>query len=71
MNNYFEDKLRLLDERRLEELAVMSTTDVEDILGAQVALPDTSEEELETTDSRSNGGKLRERVSGRQKRLLQ
>ena len=42
MNDYFEDKLRSLDESRPAELAVMSTTDVVDILRAQLPLPDTS-----------------------------
>ena len=47
LNNYFEDKLRLLDKSRLAVLAVMSTRDVEDILGVQLPLPDISMKEPE------------------------
>ena len=42
MNDCFEERLRSFDESRLEELDVMSTTDVEDILGARVPPPITS-----------------------------
>ena len=42
MNDCFEDELQSLDEIRIAELALMSTRDVEDILGARVSLLDTS-----------------------------
>ena len=64
MNDYFEDRLRLLDESRLAELAVISTLDVEDILGARVPLPDKSSGETERTGSQSIDEELGERVSG-------
>ena len=64
MNDYSEDKLRSLDESRLAELAIMSTTDVEDLLGARVPLPDTSLGGPERTGSQSIGEELHERASG-------
>ena len=49
---------------RLAELAVMWKTDVEDILGAQLALPGTTLGGTEGTGSQCIGGEFRERASG-------
>ena len=47
MNEYFVDKLRSLNGTRPAELAIMSTTDVEDILGAPIPIPGLSAGEPE------------------------
>ena len=64
MNDSFVDKLWSLDKSRRGQFAVISTRNVENILGAQVPLPDNSVEELERSGVHVIDEEWRECLSG-------
>ena len=64
MNDYFEDRLRSMDESRLADLVVISTIHVEDIMEARVPLPDTTTEEPSKLCSLFIDEQLREHLTG-------